>query len=82
MRRNSNQNLPFALMSASSKPSHLSDNQGSIGQKGNRLDVQVWRKGMSEWKSPREGDFAELVAVESLTQQQSLWLPAGKAFSS
>jgi len=26
-------------------------------------DAQVWRKGMSEWKSPRESDLAQLVAA-------------------
>jgi hypothetical protein len=44
-------------------------------------DAQVWRTGMSELKSPRESDLAELVAVE-FAQRQSRLLPADMAFSS
>jgi len=33
-------------------------------------DAQVWRKGKSEWKSPRESDLAELIAAWSLAQRK------------
>src|SRR5882762_493181 len=34
--------------------------KGLLDKKEIDSDAQVWRKGMSEWKSPRESDLAEL----------------------
>jgi hypothetical protein len=35
-----------------------------LNEKQIETDTQVWRKGMSEWKSVRQSDLAELVAAE------------------
>ncbi len=35
-----------------------------LNKKQIETDTQVWRKGMSEWKSLRESDLADLVAAE------------------
>jgi hypothetical protein len=56
--------------------------KGQLDKKEIDSDAQVWRKGMSEWKSLRESDLAELVAAWSLAQRQSRLLPADMAFSS
>jgi hypothetical protein len=71
MRRNSNQNLPFARCGLRQGPVTSATIKGLSDKKEIDSDAEVWRKGMSEWKSPPEGDFAELAAARSLAQRQS-----------